>query len=188
MTRFVSPLNILCASWALTFGLAGVALAAPTTFDLLPELLWREDIDLARFTWTGAVWLCIALGTYAMADQITALVLRLRPSPHVAPPPVQLGRIVFWVNAAMFVILLLWIALAARKTGGPAGLIALAQTDALAARDVLLDGKLFPGMRLVYAGLSGTGALAMAALALPGARYEKRLALAVILVNGALLL
>ena len=163
--RLVNPLSILAMAWSVTCCAAWVALAMPNTFDLLPELLWREDIDLRGFTWIGAVWLLTAFAIYAICDQATAMHL----GPPRAPRPNQvssrLTNLTFWAHMAMSTIVSAWIVTAALGHGGVRPLLARAQEDPVAARDVLLNAKLFPGMRLFYACLSGTAALAVAILA-----------------------
>jgi hypothetical protein len=90
----------------------------------------------------------------------------------------------FWVNALFLAVTALWVFLTMRAAGGPAAFIRLAGLDPIGARDLLLDRKLFTGMRLLYAGLPATAALAAALLARGGlAPRTRALCIAVIAGN-----
>ena len=62
-------------------------------------------------------------------------------------------------------VTLAWVGLSAIQVGGIAALLRSAVADSLATRDLLLDNKLFTGMRLFYAALPATGGLTAALLA-----------------------
>ncbi|WP_425045976.1 O-antigen polymerase [Primorskyibacter sp. S87] len=78
------------------------------------------------------------------------------------------------LNGIFLSITLIWVLHTAGQNGGLPNLVALATHDALAARDLLLDNKLFTGMRLLYAALPATGSLAAAILSAGGRALPRR--------------
>lgn len=176
---WLSPLSLIGVCWGLTFAMAALALTLPGQFDLLPVFMAREQLDLDAFTWLGALWLLTAVLALTAGDLGARNSL---PPPRPRAPAGLTGQInlpraaqiTAWVNTLFLGVTLLWIALTAQQNGGLAALIALAGQDALGARDMLLDNKLFTGMRLFYAALPATGCLAAAILAAGGRSLPKR--------------
>lgn len=161
--RALAPPVLLCLAWGLSVSVACLALSLPGTFDLVPLFMRREGIGTDAFTLPGALWLALALMVALTADALTRSAL-----PRPAPAPSDLtvaARLAVTLNTVFLTVTILWIALAALRAGGPGALLALAGTDPLGARALMLDAKLFPGMRLIYAALPATGGLAAALLA-----------------------
>ena len=190
MTRAVSPVTILLVFTALTLALATWTLQSPGAAPHLAELLWREQIDLSAFTATGAVWLAIACSAYCLADYTAASHLRGHALPVATVPGQTLCAAVILVNTLFLLTILAWLLVASHAAGGLARLVQTIGTQPIAARDVLLEAKLFPGMRLFYAGLSGTSAL-IYALVVGGnetiSARQKRLSLLLLCANGVVL-
>lgn len=164
MTRSpLSPLSppvlvVLC--WALTFAIVGLSLSLPQVFDLVPVFMAREDITLAGFSYLGSLWIGLCFLVYLTADFGAKHSLpRARPF-QIALDPNRAARLCFYVNTTFLGITAFWILTAANSVGGLNDLTALVYADSLAARDLLLQNKLFTGMRLFYAALPATGALA----------------------------
>lgn len=179
--RWLSPLRLILAGWGLTAAIAVLALNLPERFDLLPVFMAREAIGTAEFTLSAAVWLMTAMLCIAAGD------LAGRVAPYPAAPRTDLNkaaRITCLANLLLLGVTLAWVASAAGRIGGARGLATLALADSLLARDLLLENKLFTGMRLFYAALPATGALAAAILTAgrgrlePAARRACRLTLA----------
>lgn len=152
--------------WGVTGTVAVLALALPDQFDLLPVLARREMLDFALFSALGFFWLITAFAAFAFGD--AAGRWGFVPSLRVADrglDRVRAARLVFWVNLGLLAVTGLWVLASANRLGGMAQLVVLALADTVTARDLLLENKLFTGMRLFYAALPATGCLAAALLA-----------------------
>ncbi len=188
--RWLAPTSLIAICWGLTFVVAGLALALPGVFDLVPLFLYREALDMGAFTWLGGLWLVIGLCALTTGDLAARVAL-----PEIAPYREALdlnraARLTARTNALFLGVTLAWVSLTAMQEGGFAALIRLTTEDALGARDALLENKLFTGMRLFYAALPATGCLAAAILAAGGpalARRARRRCLRVLIGNGAAL-
>lgn len=183
----LSPPVLIIICWTMTFAIAGYALARPDRFDLVAYFLSRENIDLAAFTRMGTLWIALCFLVYLVADFAFKSTL---PAPRPMRISINVNRaasLCFWANVLFLGITVLWILVSARHVGGVMNLAALVYADSLAARDLLLQNKLFTGMRLFYAVLPATGALAATLLATPQdaglARRYRRMCLATVIVN-----
>lgn len=142
----------------------------------------REDLSLSAFTATGLAWLLLALLAYAVGDT-AARFTQHRPTLMLIDP-IRAGYLTVALNLLLLGVTALWIATTAAKTGGLINLAALASLDSLATRDLLLENKLFTGMRLFYAALPATACLATALLCLgPLPRQIRGLLLATLIGN-----
>lgn len=183
----LSPPALITICWTFTFVMAGLALALPDRFDLVEMFMAREDIGIAAFSTLGSLWIALCFLIYFTVDH--GVVRGQRP-----PVPMQIwfdpnraAALNFRMNLIFLGVTGIWIFMSARQVGGITNLAVLAYADSLAARDLLLQNKLFTGMRLFYAALPATGALAATLLALPAAagltRRSKRLCQITVAVN-----
>ncbi len=184
--RALSPLSLVAICWSATCLIAALALTLPDTFDLLSVLMQREALTADAFAPIGMAWLALAALVFATGDFACQTALPV-PRPFAAGLTLPVAaRITFWTNLALLSVTGLWVLLTARQVGGMMQLAGIAMLDTLTARDLLLDNKLFTGMRLFYAALPATGCLAAAILAaghrnLP--RQAHTLCLAVLILN-----
>lgn len=185
--RALSPISLVAFCWGATCLIAGLALSLPDTFDLLPILMHREALTGDAFAALGMAWLGLAALVFVTGDFACQWSL---------PParPFQAGfaltraaHLTFWANLTLLGITCLWVLLTARQVGGMAQMARIAMLDTLTARDLLLDNKLFTGMRLFYAALPATGCLA-AGILTAGRRHLHRrarhLCIAVLVMNA----
>lgn len=188
--RALSPISLVAICWGVTCAIAMAALALPGVFDLLPILMHREALTSAAFAPIGMAWLALAalvLVTGDLAGQCTLPPARRFRAGRCLSRAAQLT---FWANLALLGTTVLWVLLTARQVGGMTQLATIAMLDTLSARDLLLDNKLFPGMRLFYAALPATGCLAAAILSAGRGRLNRRartLCIAVLVMNTAAL-
>jgi len=182
----LSPISLVAICWIVTCFVALVAMTFPDTFDLLPVLMLRETLTGEAFAAIGMAWLTLAALVFVTGDLACQIALPAR-RPFAAGLTLTLAaRITFWTNLTLLGTTGLWVLLTARQVGGMAHLASIAMLDTLTARDLLLDNKLFTGMRLFYAALPATGCLAAAILAagrhhLP--RKARTLCIAVLILN-----
>ena len=135
------------------------------SFDLVALFMRRERLDTSVFTFIGACWVFIAALALFLGDFIARISHNTRP---YSCDIIDFDRAAFGtfiVNLILLFVTLLWIIISAQKIGGVPSLVALAYIDTLQARDLLLENKLFVGMRLFYAALPATGCFAAALLA-----------------------
>lgn len=163
--RALSPPALLVFCWGLTLGAAALALGQPDRFDLVPLFMQREALDPAAFTGAGLAWLGLALLTLLVGDLAGRTATRPGGFRPRGPDPGRAARLCFGANLGLLAVTALWIAVSAARVGGLSSLAALTMLDALSARDLLLENKLFTGMRLFYAALPATGCLAAVLLA-----------------------
>jgi oligosaccharide repeat unit polymerase len=188
--RALSPVSLVAFCWLASFAIAGLALSQPDRFDLLPILMGREELSMAAFAPIGLAWLMLAALVLFTGDYACRWSL---PPPRPFQAGIALARaarLVFWCNLALLGVTGLWVVLTAAKVGGMAQLAAIAMLDTLTARDLLLNNKLFTGMRLFYAALPATGCLAAAILTAGRGRLPARariLCFAVLAMNTAAL-
>lgn len=188
---WLAPPVLLFICWSITCLLAGIAMALPEIFDLVPIFLVRETLDTSGFTWIGGLWLVIALLTLFTGDVAARVALPGLGSFSSRINLPRAARLTARTNMVFLSVTLFWVLLTAQQMGGPAQLIRMATEDALSARAALLDNKLFAGMRLFYAALPATGCLAAAILAAGGntlPRLARRRCWSVLLLNGAALI
>ena len=188
----VSPPALFLLVWALAAAIAAWVLARPEANDLAHLFIARHRLDLGAFAAGPVAWALLLSGALALGYAAAGLGLRDGPAGVVGRTgevgAAVAARRLFWVNAGFLGVTALWVALTMRTAGGFDAYLALAGTDALGARDLLLDGKLFTGMRLLYAALPSTGALAAALLARGGlSGATRRMCLAVVVLNLAAL-
>ncbi|AXI56673.1 hypothetical protein C1J05_21100 [Sulfitobacter sp. JL08] len=162
----LSPPALICFCWTLTFFVAGCALLLPDVFDLLPVFMAREDLSTDGFSVLGSVWIALCLFVYLTVDFAVKTVLSPNPTAHVPLDVDRAALLCFRTNLLLLGVTAIWIATTAQSVGGIRALAALVYLDSLGARDLLLQNKLFTGMRLFYAALPATGAMAAILLAL----------------------
>lgn len=185
----VSPPVLFLLVWSVAVVIALRVLARPEQNDLAHLFIGRHRLDLDAFAAGPILWSLILAGALGLGYAMAGVGLGLRRSgaqvdrPDTVSAGVMAGR-VFWVNAAFLGVTALWVGMTMEAAGGLSAYVALAGIDPLGARDLLLDGKLFTGMRLLYAGLPATAALAAALLARGGLGPVARAAcVAVLAVN-----
>lgn len=161
----LAPPVLVVFCWTLTFAIAGVALLLPQQFDFVPVFMAREDITLAGFSYLGSLWIALCLLVYLTADFGTKFALPRDVPFQITMNGNRAAKLCFCANMVFLGITAVWVMTAAKAVGGLNELAALVYADSLAARDLLLQNKLFTGMRLFYAALPATGALAAVLLA-----------------------
>ena len=180
----LSPLSLLLICWGLSGTGVALTLAHLDRLDLVQTFMRREDLSLSAFTSTGAAWLLLALFAYAVGDMAARISHR---RPRIDKAQINLTHaayLTFAVNLILLGVTALWIATAAAKAGGMIHLAAAAYIDSLTTRDLLLENKLFTGMRLFYAALPGTACLATALLCLgPLPRHIRGLLVSILIGN-----
>lgn len=179
--RMLAPVSLTALCWGLSALIAGLALANPQRFDLLELFMQREGLSRDAFTLTGTLWLITAFLAFAIGTVFATITLR---PPRPAPAPgSQTATRVFMLNLFFLGVTLLWVLATLNKAGGLVPMMLLVGSDSLAARDLLLETKLFPGMRLCYAALPATGCLAAALLCQPQEHRARRLCQLVLVIN-----
>ncbi|SNR85446.1 hypothetical protein SAMN06265370_13711 [Puniceibacterium sediminis] len=162
----ISPIVLVIVIWAVTLAVAALPFAFPERFDIAIELLERQHLTVEDFSATGAAWLAVAFIVFVCASIVTMLALPSKPKPFETNIDLdRVARAAFILNAVFVTITLLWVSLTAQSMGGFRTMLLLVQLDALEAREALLDNKLFTGMRVIYASLPATGAIAATILA-----------------------
>lgn len=184
MRSALSPLALLLICWSFSGASVALTLAYLDRLDLVQTFMRREHLTLSVFTATGLAWLLLALLAYAVGD-LAAHFSRRRPRPGgVQINLIRAAYLTFALNLLLLGVTALWIATAATKAGGLINLAAAAYIDSLTTRDLLLENKLFTGMRLFYAALPATACLATAFLCLgPLPRHIRGLLLATLIGN-----
>ncbi len=173
MIRALSPLSLILICWGGTGLAAFWTLAQLDDLMLVQAFLHREGLGLQAFTGFAALWLIAGALAYAVGDLAAG---RPKTRPREDLPLARAARLTFLANLVLLGVTLLWIALAAAQKGGLIGLAIAAYADSLSTREILLESKLFTGMRLFYATLPATGCLAAAILvAGPVPRRVRRL-------------
>jgi oligosaccharide repeat unit polymerase len=163
--RALAPTTLVFACVAATLIFAGWTLSHLERFNLVALFMQRESLDVAVFTGIGFAWIVLSLLVLLAGDYVAQACL---PAPPIFRPMVNLERaalVAFLANALLILVTLCWIAVSAQKVGGLVNLASMAYLDSLGARDLLLENKLFTGMRLFYAALPATGCFAAGILA-----------------------
>lgn len=162
----VSPLMLLGLSWGLSLGIAVSVLSGPEHFDLAHFFIGQHRLDLDAFSLAAGLRLALLATVLVLGHAVAGLALTRDGGVRGQECDAETAiRWLWWVNLTFVGVTALWVALSARQVGGIAGLIQMVRQDAYLAREVLLDNKLFTGMRLFYAALPATGCLAAAILA-----------------------
>ncbi|MEP4013830.1 MAG: hypothetical protein ABJL92_17605, partial [Sulfitobacter sp.] len=184
MRWLLSPLSLLLICWGLSGAGVALTLAYLDRLDLVQTFMRREDLSLSAFTTTGAAWLFLALLAYAVGDLAARFSYRSPQGNNVQINLTRAAYLTFALNLVLLGVTALWIATAAAQAGGLMHLAAAAYIDSLTTRDLLLENKLFTGMRLFYAALPGTACLATALLCLgPLPRHIRGLLLSILIGN-----
>ncbi len=178
----VSPPVLFATVWVFACLIAWRVLARPDQNDLAHLFIARHRLDLSAFAAGPMVWALVLVGALGLGYALAGLGLGPANAPR-APglSPNAMARRLFWVNTLFLGITVVWVALSMQAAGGPQSFFRLIGSSPLAARDLLLDRKLFTGMRLLYAGLPATAALAAALLVRDGLDRNARLLCAAIL-------
>ena len=165
MTRPMSPLCLVFTCWGLTGLLAACTLAQLDRLDLVHTFMQREAITADVFGTAGLAWILLGLLAYAIGDLAARFEQRRASAPGPRIDLERMARMAFLANLALLAVTALWILSSAAKVGGLVQLAANVYVDSLTSRQVLLENKLFTGMRLFYAALPATACLAAALLA-----------------------
>ncbi|MEL6960163.1 MAG: O-antigen polymerase [Pseudomonadota bacterium] len=188
-SRWLQPLVLIFLCWSLT-GLAAIwILGRLHDLELVQTFMRREGISTSVFSLAGLGWVLFGLLAYAVGD-LAARYSRSKPMGARSTLNHDRAAVVtLLANCVLLGVTLLWIVSAAAKAGGLVNLAAAAYADSLTTRDLLLENKLFTGMRLFYAALPATACMA-AALLTAGqlCRSNKRWMWAVLAVNTLALL
>jgi len=174
MRHVLSPLTLVLLCWGLTGLGAFWALTNLDDLDLVRTFMMREGVSRSAFTGAGLSWILLGLLTYVVADFATQFSQKRMPVPRRRYDTGRAARMTFMANLVLLGVTALWIVTAAAKAGGVLNLAASAYADSLTARDILLENKLFTGMRLFYAALPATASLAAALLATGTLRRRAR--------------
>ncbi|MFC6582290.1 hypothetical protein [Sulfitobacter aestuariivivens] len=161
----MSPLTLLIICWGGTGLVALVALLSLDHLPLVQTYMLREQLSVSVFGWAGFSWLFVAVLAYGLGDLAARAAQRRPPRMRLAFDLSKLARVTFIANLILLGVTGIWIMLTATKTGGIWHLAAAAYEDSLSTRDLLLETKLFTGMRLFYAALPATAGLAAGLLA-----------------------
>lgn len=181
----VSPPVLFAAVWTFACLIAWRVLAYPDRNDLAHLFIARHRLDLSAFAAGPMVWALVLTGVLWLGYAAAGLGLGPARSTHVPTLPTNImARRLFWLNTLFLAVTAVWVALTVQAAGGPQSFLSLVGVDPLAARDLLLERKLFTGMRLLYAGLPATAALAAALLVRDGLdRGGQRLCAAILVLN-----
>ncbi|MFY9212901.1 MAG: hypothetical protein WAO69_17445, partial [Aestuariivita sp.] len=174
MIGLLSPLSLMLLCWTLTGLIGGYTLAHLDQLELVQIFLRREGLDLGAFSIMGMVWIGIGMLSYIVGDLAARITL---PPPRCARIDLDLNRaaqLTFAINLFLLGVTAMWIATSAAQKGGLIQLAAAVYVDNLTTRDLLLENKLFTGMRLFYAALPATGCLAAAILCARRLRRQSR--------------
>ncbi len=184
MRQALSPLALLLVCWSLSGAGVALTLTYLDHLDLVQIFMRREHLSLSVFTATGLAWVLLALLAYAVGDMAAHFSRRRNRPNTVQIRLVRAAYLTFVLNLVLLGVTALWIATAAAKAGGLINLAASVYIDSLTTRDLLLENKLFTGMRLFYAALPATACLATAILCLgPLPRQIRGLLLATLIGN-----
>lgn len=188
MKSLLSPLSLMLICWSATGAVALLTLMRLDDLPLVQTFMQREGLTTSTFGIVGLSWLLLALFVYAVGD-LAAQITRPGRRPTGATADLNaLARLTFAANLVLLGVTALWILVAAQKAGGLIQLAAAVYVDSLGARALLLENKLFTGMRLFYAALPATACLAAALLATGTLRRRAcRLMWVILLVNTAAL-
>jgi hypothetical protein len=165
---WLSPPVIFVVVWAGTAAIAARVLTRPEAHELAHLFIARHRLDLGAFAAGPVMWAIVLTGALALGYGAAVLGLRGGQGVCVGTASDAVAGRLFWLNAVFLGVTALWVVLAMRAAGGLWTYVALVGIDPVGARDLLLEGKLFTGMRLLYAGLPATAALAAALLARGG--------------------
>ncbi len=189
MTRqALSPLTLMLCCWGLTGAFSIWAFMSLDRLPLVQIFIAREHLDLSAITLAGVLWVLFSLTVYILADWIARLSLP-KPRPfHMRLDVNAAAKATFAINTCFALVTLLWIASTARTAGGLMQLATAVYVDSLNTRDMLLENKLFTGMRLFYAALPATGCLAAALLACGSLSFKARRMCQITLVLNLVLL
>jgi hypothetical protein len=185
----VSPPVLFVTVWTVASLIAWRVLSHPEQNDLAHLFIARHRLDLDAFAARPIVWALVLTGALGLGYALAGLGL----GPAGAPlkpvlAPAVVARRLFWVNTLFLAVTVLWVSLTMQAAGGPHAFIRLVGVNPLAARDLLLDRKLFTGMRLLYAGLPATAALSAALLVQDGlGRRGRTLCITILALNLAAL-
>lgn len=185
----LSPLSLLLICWGLSGAAVALTLAHLDRLDLVQTFMRREHLGLSVFAATGLAWLLLGLLAYAVGDTAARFSRRRQRKGTAQINLIRAAYLTFALNLLLLGVTAVWIATAAAKAGGLINLAASVYIDSLTTRDLLLENKLFTGMRLFYAALPATGCLATALLCLgPLPRQIRCLLLATLIGNTLALL
>jgi oligosaccharide repeat unit polymerase len=174
----ISPLVIMAVTWGVSLVVALTIVDAPERYGLTHHFIGLHDLDLAAFSLPSGLRLGLLGAVFVLGYVVAGRGLPWVQQPgRVDLDPEFLVRTLWWVNLVFLGITAIWVYVTARQLGGISGLIFLVRQDAYLAREVLLDNKLFTGMRLFYAALPATACLAAAVLAVHGKADLSRRAL-----------
>lgn len=174
MKTALSPLSLLLLCWGLTGMVAAYTLAQLGDLDLVQTFMRREGISISVFEATGLWWILLGITAYATGDLAARMCRGQRQASPLRIDITRAAHMTFLANLMLLGVTALWILTAATKVGGLTALAANVYVDSLTTRDLLLENKLFTGMRLFYAALPATACCAAALLATGHLRGQAR--------------
>ena len=154
----LSPAPLIVISWF--FMIVGVMFGyiARDVLRITVRTMELNGIDF-DFPVAGMVWIGICL--LAVVVFGLASTRPIDREARIIDHPGDLSRAVRVAglgHAVIVLVVIAWVLTSAARVGGIDGLIAMAaEQDTYEAKDIILDNKLFPGMRLLYTGLIGLG-------------------------------
>lgn len=186
---FLQPLLMIYLCWTLTGAAALWVLLNLRDMDLVQTFMRREGISPSVFGTAGLSWLIVGVFAYTVGDLAAR---HTRPSGKPVQARLSVNRaavFTVYANILLLGVTCLWILTSAAKMGGLIGLAMAAYADSLTTRDLMLENKLFTGMRLFYAALPATACIAAGLLATGQLRASnRRWMIAVLSVNTVALL
>lgn len=174
MTQALSPLALLYMCWGLMGLAAGSALIRLDDLDLVQTFMRREGISADVFGPMGLAWIGLGLLSYTVGDMAARFQRRRHINGTATTNLTRAAQLTFVTNLVLLGVTALWILTTAAKMGGIVTLAATVYVDSLTTRDMLLENKLFTGMRLFYAALPATACLAAGLLATGRLRGQAR--------------
>ncbi len=172
---------------------AAIVIADPESYPLTHFFVLKHHLDLSAFNWSAGIRLALLMAVFLAGYCAIGPALHAHASelPRDVDPETAV-RLIWRVNLVFLAVTAAWFVVTAVHTGGIGAFLRLIKQDAYSAREILLENKLFTGMRLFYAALPATGCLAAGLLAAGPAlglsRRAQNTCIAVVLMNLVVLL
>ena len=170
----LSPAALVVFSWLLTALAVLVGYLFQDNMLVMSRTMFLNRIDF-HFPLAGMVWIAISLLVFSIFGFATTRPIA-RTSQVIDHPSdlSQALRLAAIVHVFIILVVIAWVATGAARLGGLDRLIAMAaENETYEAREVILDNKLLPGMRLLYSACDqplACKALACLRLNHPGAK------------------
>lgn len=152
----ISPAVLTLAAWILAGTMTIVGYTFFDNMKLLQRFMLLNKVDF-NYSMFGVFWVAVCLFVYSLTSFM--VMSYGRTSDHLRNANFSGGLVfIFRYHVFALVVTVLWIFVAAASVGGFSRLLQMAQENSYEARQLLLENKLFVGMRLLYASFTGTGA------------------------------